>query len=117
MVCVVDAQGRLARVRSSKDATLAAFRVSCEPGPPARRSLPMVATLTMSTVSRFGFASKAQLNPALLAALADSAPHCDLCGEIQKDVLANADGGEYVEAASFPGRTVQKLDAHFKGHW
>jgi len=29
----------------------------------------------------------------------------------------NRDGGEYVEAASFPGRTIRTIDAHFKAHW
>jgi hypothetical protein len=71
----------------------------------------------MVTRSRFGFFNKAQLNPALLGALAESAPRCEVCLEIEKDVLPNAQGAEYVEAASFRGRTVQRLDAHFKSHW
>ena len=77
----------------------------------------MTATLQMVTRTRFGGTNKAQLNQALLRALAASVPGCDTCVEIQKDVLVNPEGGEYVEAASFPGRTVQKLDAHFKTHW
>jgi hypothetical protein len=77
----------------------------------------MTAKFVMVTRSRFGFSKKAQLNPELVGALAASAPGCDFCIEIQKDLLATPEGGEYVEAASFPGRTVQKLDAHFKSHW
>jgi len=77
----------------------------------------MTAKFVMVTRSRFGFSKKAQLNPGLIGALAESAPDCEFCVEIQKDLLATPEGGEYVEAASFPGRTVQKLDAHFKSHW
>jgi hypothetical protein len=77
----------------------------------------MSATLQMVTRARFGFSNRAQLNPALLTALSASAPTCDACLEIEKDVLPNPEGAEYVEAASFRGRTVQKLDAHFKSHW
>jgi hypothetical protein len=77
----------------------------------------MTAKLVMVTRSRFGFSKKAQLNRELIGALAASAPGCEECVEIQKDLLATPEGGEYVEAASFPGRTVQKLDAHFKAHW
>jgi hypothetical protein len=77
----------------------------------------MTAKFVMTTRSRFGFSKKAQLNPELIGALAESAPVCETCVEIQRDVLATPEGGEYVEAASFPGRTVQKLDAHFKSHW
>ncbi len=77
----------------------------------------MTAKFVMVTRSRFGFSKKAQLNAGLVGALAVSAPDCELCVEIQNDLLATPEGGEYVEAASFPGRTVQKLDAHFKSHW
>ena len=77
----------------------------------------MSARLRMETRSCFGFSNKAQLNPALLGALAISAPSCEVCLEIEKDVLPNPEGAEYVEAASFRGRTVQRLDAHFKAHW
>ena len=77
----------------------------------------MVATLQMVTRTRFGGTNKAQLNQALLGALAASGPGCDTCVEIRKDLLENPEGGEYVEAASFPGTTIQKLDAHFKAHW
>jgi len=77
----------------------------------------MAPKLQMATRSRFGFSKKAQLNPALIAALAISAPQCEACVEIQKDILLNPEGAEFLEAASFPGRTVQKLDAHFRSHW
>jgi hypothetical protein len=77
----------------------------------------MTAKLQMMTRARYGFSNKAQLNPALLGALAASAPGCDACVEIQKDILPNPEGAEYVEAASFPGRTVRTLDAHFRSHW
>lgn len=77
----------------------------------------MAATLQMVTRTRFGGTNKAQLNQALLGALAASGPGCDTCVEIRKDLLENPEGGEYVEAASFPARTVQKLDAHFRSHW
>jgi len=77
----------------------------------------MTIKLQMTTRTRFGLSNKAQLNRALLGALAASAPDCDTCLEIQKDLVPNPEGGEYAEAASFPGRTVQRLDAHFKAHW
>jgi len=73
--------------------------------------------MQMLTRTRFGGTNKAQLNRELLGALAASVPGCEMCVEIQKDVMVNPEGGEYVEAASFPGMTVQKLDAHFKSHW
>jgi hypothetical protein len=82
------------------------------------RSDPGMSTkLQMVTRTRFGGANKAQLNQALIGALAASEAGCDTCVEIRKDLLVNPEGGEYVEAASFPGRTVQKLDAHFRSHW
>jgi hypothetical protein len=77
----------------------------------------MSARLQMVTRSSFGFSTKAQLNSALLGALAESAPTCEACLEIEKDVEPNPQGAEYVEAASFRGRTVQRVDAHFKSHW
>ena len=76
----------------------------------------MSGKLQMTTRTRFGGAHKAQLNKPLMDALA-AAPDCDTCVDILQDVEASPDGGEFVEAASFPGRTVQKLDAHFRGHW
>jgi len=77
----------------------------------------MNARLRMATRSRFGFSNKAQLNLPLLGALAASGAGCEFCAEIEKNVLVNRDGGEYVEAASFPGRTIRTIDAHFKAHW
>jgi hypothetical protein len=77
----------------------------------------MVARLKMATRSRFGFSKRAQLNVSLVGAVAASGSGCELCAEIQKDVLVNPEGGEYVEAASFTGRTIGTLDAHFKAHW
>jgi hypothetical protein len=71
----------------------------------------------MATRSRFGFSNKAHLNLALLGALAASGAGCEFCAEIHRDVLVNQEGGEYVEAASFPGRTLRTIDAHFKAHW
>jgi hypothetical protein len=77
----------------------------------------MSAKLKMATSSRFGFSKNAQLNLELLGALAASGAGCEFCSEIQKDVLVNPEWGEYVEAASFPGRTIRTIDAHFKSHW
>ena len=77
----------------------------------------MATKLQMTSSTRFGFSNKAQLNLPLLAALTASVSDCPMCGEIEKDVQTNPEGGEYVEAASFPGRTVRKLDAHFRTHW
>lgn len=77
----------------------------------------MARRLQMTTHSRFGFSKKAQLNPALLAAVQESRQRCERCGEIERELQPNAEGGEFVEAASFPGGSVQKLDAHFKYHW
>lgn len=73
--------------------------------------------LKMVTRTRFGHSNKATLSPELLTALAASGPDCETCVEIQKELEVGAEGGEFIEAASFPGRTVQKLDAHFKFHW
>jgi len=77
----------------------------------------MAAKLQMVTHRVFGLSNKARLNPALLDALRASMPACEFCRDIEKEVDPVADGGEYVEAPSFPGKTVQKLDAHFKFHW
>jgi len=77
----------------------------------------MAARLQMATRSRFGSSNKARLNPALVEALHASMGNCDLCREIQKEVDPVPEGGEYVEAAGFPGTTIQKLSAHFKSHW
>ena len=73
--------------------------------------------LKMVTRTRFGHSNKATLSPALLTAIAASGPDCAICVEIQKEVEVSPEGAEFVEAASFPGRTVEKLNAHFKFHW
>ena len=75
------------------------------------------ARLQMTTRRRFGFENKARLNPALMEALHASVAACEVCREIQKEVDPVPEGGDYVEAAGFPGQTVQKLSAHFKFHW
>jgi hypothetical protein len=77
----------------------------------------MAAKLQMVTRRGFGFANRARLSRALVDALQASVSSCETCRDIQKDVDSIPDGGEYVEAASFPGKTIQKLDAHFKAHW
>ena len=77
----------------------------------------MSARLQMTTRRLFGFSNKARLNPALLEALRAEGSFCEICRDIDKEVDSVPEGGEYVEAASFPGKTVQKLDAHFKSHW
>jgi hypothetical protein len=77
----------------------------------------MSTKLQMITRKQFGFSNKAQLNQALIDALAASMPGCETCREIEKEIQSNPEGGEYMEAPSFPGKTVQKLDAHFKYHW
>lgn len=77
----------------------------------------MAAVLQMETRRRFGFSNRATLNAALVEALAASMPSCETCREIHKAIDAVPEGGEFVESGSFPGKTVQKLDAHFKSHW
>jgi hypothetical protein len=71
----------------------------------------------MTSIRRFGRSSMARLNPALMDALQASGPECEICRVIEREVDPNSEGGEYAEAAGFPGLTVQKLDAHFKFHW
>ena len=71
----------------------------------------------MMTHRVIGFSNRARLNTALVDALRASVRGCDICQDIEKEVDAIPEGGEYVEAASFPGKTVQKLDAHFRSHW
>jgi hypothetical protein len=71
----------------------------------------------MATRRQFGFSNKARLNPALVEALRSEGEPCQTCRDIETEVDSLPDGGEYVEAASFPGKSVQKLDAHFKSHW
>jgi hypothetical protein len=77
----------------------------------------MTATLQMMTARTFGFSNRAKLNPALLLALQSSGPLCETCREIEKGIDLIPEGAEFVECGSFPGKTVQKLDAHFKSHW
>ena len=77
----------------------------------------MPATLQMVTARLFGFSNRAKLNPALVSALHASGPLCEQCREIVKEIDAIPEGAEFVECGSFPGKTVQKLDAHFKAHW
>ena len=77
----------------------------------------MAIRFQMVTRRQFGFSNKARLNPALVAALHLEGSICQTCRDIEKEVDAVPEGGDYVEAASFPGKTVQKLDAHFKSHW
>ena len=77
----------------------------------------MAEKLQLVTRRGFGFVNRARLSRALVSALQASVSSCEACREIEKDVEFLPDGGEYVEAASFPGKTIQKLDAHFKAHW
>jgi len=77
----------------------------------------MITKMKMVTFKQFGFSNKAQLNRALVDALNSSLQDCERCREIEKGIESNAEGAEYVEAPSFPGMTVQKLDLHFKSHW
>lgn len=85
--------------------------------PPVKPAPAPTATLRMVTRRKFGFSNGAQLNRALVDALRASMPACETCRDIEKEIDATADGAEYLEAPSFPGTTVQKLDAHFKYHW
>lgn len=75
------------------------------------------ARLQMTTLRRFGLSNKARLNPALLEALHASSGTCEVCRDIEREVDSVAEGGEYVEAAGFPGKTIWTLSAHFKAHW
>jgi len=77
----------------------------------------MAAKFQLTMQRRFGRSTMARLNPPLMEALRASGPGCEACRDIAKEVETVSEGGEYVEAASFPGMTVQKLDAHFKSHW
>lgn len=77
----------------------------------------MTMKLRMTTQRRFGRSNLALLNPPLVEALRASGSSCESCRDIAREVDSVPEGGEYVEAASFPGMTVQKLDAHFKSHW
>lgn len=77
----------------------------------------MSARLQMVTRRQFGFDNAARLNRALVDALKKSMPCCETCREIDKEIESTPEGAEYTEAPSFPGQTVQKLNAHFKFHW
>ena len=76
-----------------------------------------MAKFQMVTRRLFGFSNSARLNPALMEALHASIINCDVCREIVKEVDPISEGGDYVESTGFPGKTVQKLGAHFKAHW
>ena len=77
----------------------------------------MPAPLRMLARRQFGRARRARLNRDLVDAVAASAATCDACREIHADLEKDPEGGEYVEAASFPGATIDKIDAHFRAHW
>ena len=64
----------------------------------------MATRFQMVTRRQFGFSNKARLNPALVAALHLEGSICQTCRDIEKEVDAVPEGGDYVEAASFPGR-------------
>ncbi|HEX7900545.1 MAG TPA: hypothetical protein VF950_22460 [Planctomycetota bacterium] len=74
--------------------------------------------LRMSTRRQFGASSnRARLNRELVDAVSAAAKICDTCREIHADLETDPEGGNFVEAASFPGATIDKLDAHFRAHW
>jgi len=75
------------------------------------------AKLRMVTRRKFGFSNGAQLNRALVDAVKASMRGCETCREIDKEIEPTAEGAEYLETPTFPGQTVQKIDAHFKYHW
>lgn len=77
----------------------------------------MTAKLRMSARRTFGQANRARLNRELVDAVTAAAKLCDTCREIHADLEMDPDGGSFVEAASFPGATIDKLDAHFRAHW
>ena len=77
----------------------------------------MTAKLQLTAQRRPGRAGLARLNPALVEALHASGAGCETCRDIEREVDSVPEGAEFVEAASFPGKTIQKLDAHFKSHW
>jgi hypothetical protein len=78
---------------------------------------PAPTSLKMTTRRRFGAGSLARLNRELFAALKESAPGCETCRDIAKDLEPDSDGADFVEAPSFPGATVDRMDAHFRYHW
>ncbi len=77
----------------------------------------MPTMLRMLARRQFGRAHRARLNRELVDAVAASARSCDSCREIHTDLEQDPEGGEFVEAASFPGATIDKIDAHFRFHW
>lgn len=77
----------------------------------------MAAKLQMVSRRQFGLSNRARLSRSLVEALQASGPSCETCRDIEREIDTGPEGGEYVEAASFPGKTIQKLDAHFKAHW
>jgi hypothetical protein len=77
----------------------------------------MAATLQMLARRQFGHARRARLNRELVDAVVASAATCDACREINADLEKDPEGGDFVEAASFPGATIDKIDAHFRFHW
>jgi len=79
--------------------------------------MPAGVKMQMLTRRLFGFSNRAQLNKPLTEALRALGPVCETCHEIAKEVDLVPEGSEFVESGSFPGRTVQKLSAHFKAHW
>jgi hypothetical protein len=78
----------------------------------------MSAKLRMSTRRQYGASSnRARLNRELVDAVSAAAKVCDTCREIHADLEMDPNGGSFVEAASFPAATIDKLDAHFRAHW
>lgn len=77
----------------------------------------MPVSLLMRTRRRFGFSNRARLNRELVEAVVASAATCDACRDVVRDLQVDPEGGDYVEAPSFPGATIDRLDAHFKFHW
>jgi hypothetical protein len=63
----------------------------------------MNAPLLMHTRRGFGSSNRARLNRGLLDAVAASAPACEICRDILRDVEPDAEGADYVEAPAFPG--------------
>lgn len=80
-------------------------------------SAPRERALRMITRPVFGVPRDALLNRDLMAALKGSMPACESCRDIETYISETAEGGEYVDSASFPGMSVMKLDAHFRSHW
>ena len=77
----------------------------------------MPATLLMRARRQFGAANRARLNRELVDAVIASAASRETCGDIKADLETDAEGGDFVEATSFPGSTIDRLNAHFRFHW